>query len=187
VRGGSGPDRSNPDWAKPLAPLPDWLASVDRLLQSVSVRNQGYNRDVHNVQNVPPQQPPGPTPWELRREWLRGWRKRFALTEAKAAESLGYDGPDVIAHLEQPDSTRPRRNRQRQRALPEERWGEPVADKASWLRAWRKRLGISQCKAASILGYRHRCAVSRVEYNEFDPSWEKILIAIHAERALRSE
>jgi predicted transcriptional regulator len=115
------------------------------------------------------------------------WRERFALTDAQVVEVLGYEGPEDIARYEWGNSVRPKRIRERQRALAEERWGEPIADRASWLRAWRKRLGISQCKAASILGYRHRCAVSRVECNEFDPSWEKILIAIHAEQALRSE
>jgi len=166
----SGPDRNNPKWAKPLASLPEWLASVDELLQSIQESSGQYDQDSFRNQalsNVGTWQP-GPRWWAL-------WRERFGLTEAQAAEIIGNDGLPSKGI------------KKRMRELAEERWGEPIPDKIAWLRAWRKRLAIPQWKAANMLGYAHRCAISRIECGHSIPSWEKILIAIHAEQQLLSE
>lgn len=39
-------------------------------------------------------------------------------------------------------------------------------------------MGISQRAACRLLGYFNESAIGRIKYGLFEPSWEKILIAI---------
>lgn len=180
----SGPDRNHPEWAKPLAPLPEWLESIEELLKSVDRANAQHP----SSPIIQPRSGHGP---ECRRglphdrcNWMKSWRKRRSITRRQAAAILGYDSAAVIARIEASccgEKVRP--DVRRQRKLAERRWGEPIPDRKAWLKTWRARIGIYQWAAAKILGYAGRFAISRIENNHFVPAWEKILVAIDAEKA----
>ena len=171
--GRSGPDRHKPEWAKPLAPLPEWLDSVDELLRSVRSDSES---PILRVRRAPGYRP------EVRREWMRSWREMFSLTEAQAAEILGNSDADAIVRFEADRPPYPKRNDKLQQALAEERLGNSVTNRTRWLKEWRKRIGISQRRAAHLLGYTHRLSICNIEYGVVNPSWEKILVAHHAEK-----
>ncbi|MBW2541009.1 MAG: helix-turn-helix transcriptional regulator [Deltaproteobacteria bacterium] len=181
----SGPDRNHPEWAKPLAPLPEWLDSIEQLLKSVDRANarQDQSPAIARVST---------RGWQnyrylhhIRCYRMKVWRKWRSISRSEAARILGYASAGVIARIE--DGCRDgtvRANTRRQRELAESRWAEPIEDRAIWLKAWRKRLGISQRVAARILGYATRDGISRIEANLRNPSWEKVLVAIDAEKAV---
>jgi len=54
--------------------------------------------------------------------------------------------------------------------------------RAEWLKAWRKRLGLTQHEAARLLGYGHRNEIARIEAGYRNPSWEKVFLAILEEQ-----
>jgi DNA-binding XRE family transcriptional regulator len=60
---------------------------------------------------------------------------------------------------------------------------EVIGNRASWLKRWRERLGITQVEAARILGYKDRRQIGKIEAGYARPSWEKIFLAIAAEEA----
>ena len=186
-------DRKTPEWAKPLAPLPEWLESVTRLLEEIPHRD---------LEEIPPQDPDwwtasvrrpagyrAPTspaagaagtrePWRrpsTRAEWMMQWRTRLGLTQDEAAQALGYR-TDQIRRLEAGEVIRG--SHKLQRLLAEARRPGAFPDRIYWLIEWRRRLEISQKVAARRLGYSSRSSVSDVERGLRRPSWEKILIAI---------
>jgi DNA-binding XRE family transcriptional regulator len=180
----SGPDRNRPEWAKPLAPLPEWLTSIEELLKSVDRENAWHGR----YPTYAPLRIPGcvSRAYSARRrsDWFKAWRKRRSISRSQAAKILGYDGAGAIACIEaRPRNETVRGDKRRQRALAEQRWGEPIPDRVAWLTAWRQRLGIYKRVAAQTLGYSSRTAIYYIETGQFNPSWEKVLIAIDAERA----
>jgi predicted transcriptional regulator len=181
----TGPNRSRPEWAKPLAPLPEWLDSIEQLLKSVDrpADRYGSRPVIEPTSNDECQI----NPWfsHIRCNRMRIWRKWRAISRSEAARILGYADAGVIARIEEDrrDAT-VKRDRRLQQRLAEHRWGEPIPDRCEWLRAWRERLGIYQWAAANILGYEGRCSIGSIENKRAVPAWERILVAIDAERAL---
>jgi len=172
-------DRRQPSWSKPLAPLPEWLDSVDALLSERTV--------------APIRLPTTGNPYRRRRPiraiayhrhlcptWLRRWRRRLHLTPGQAAELLGYCSALEIRTIERgsPVSRSPRR----QMELVSARAPEAAQDRGQWLLDWRLRMGITTRQATEILGYSNRFNHYRAEGAHGRPSWEKILIAVAEER-----
>lgn len=190
----AGPDRKRPEWAKPLAPLPEWLDSVESILREhrppvpamlpLSDRPQ---RPLEVARRVDWRVRPARIPDEGRRlerlrdhgVWLRWWRRHLGLTRAQAASALGYGGPKIIARIEAGKPVA--RPVGRQRRLAVERLGTPDVDRSDWIRKWRQRLGVSHREAIAILGYRGHLRVWEAENGRFQPAWEKVLVAIAEE------
>lgn len=180
-------DRSHPEWAKPLAPLPEWLASAEEILREARLGRRPPESDEAQryadrvLALLSDEQEYGDYGWATSRqaEWLKEWRRRLRLSTARAARVLGYENAAAIETIENGRSLRRvRRDPVRQRRLAEERWGEAIHDRVEWLKGWRKWLGITQREASQILGYSHQNEISRVERRHYQPAWEKILVAI---------
>jgi DNA-binding XRE family transcriptional regulator len=183
--GGSGPDLRKPEWARPLAPLPEWLDSVDRILRKARPESGGEAEWEIFVGGGYYETGSGPYPvpettsnlsQNIRRDSMKRFCERYRLTPEQAAEILGHENAAAIESAQPP-----RRNTRRQEALAHRRWGSPITDRCAWLKDWRARLGFTQRDAAIRLGYSARQEISRVENRWSTPSWEKLLIAIFVE------
>jgi len=165
-------DRRTPEWSRPLAPLPDWLRSVDQLLQEHRPREQ--RESVHLNLDHARYLAAG------RAERLAAWRQRLDLTAAKAAALLGYADEEQILRIERGERVKP--DLERQRRLVEDHAPDAARDRCRWLRSWRHRMGFTCEKAVRVLGYSGRFNLYRVEMGHRNPSWEKVLVALAEER-----
>ena len=167
----------SPSWSKPLAPLSDWLDSVNSLLT---------NRDP-----LPPPRPSHPyrrtrplrvtgDEHTLDGDWLIAWRCRLGLTPSQAADLLGYGSPLEIGAIERGYYVE--RSERRQMELVRVRAPGAEPNRSVWLHRWRIRMGLSTRRATEILGYSGTFNLYRAERGRGRPSWEKILIAIAEEQ-----
>ena len=165
----SGPDRKTPNWAKPLAPLPEWLDSVEQILRTHDHRAHSRptptGRQIEHVSHLV--------------YWMRAWRERLDLSEEEAADILGYDDPRAIRLFESGGLPgRIPRSHIRQEELACSRWGRQIRDRRLWLTRWRAFLGISERETAHLLSYCGQMTISQIECGYRIPAWEKILVAI---------
>ena len=171
-------DRRSPSWSQPLAPLSDWLQSVDHLIEETRRPRPPVRRPASVF--VPPSGPPALPQYrpELpdRADWMQEWRGRHRLDAREVAQRLGYAHPSDILNIEA--GLPVPRNRIRQRAQVAALDPSAEADRSGWLRDWRERLGVSGRIAAEWVGYRDRREFYRAEKRLFKPSWEKLLVAM---------
>ena len=170
-------DRRSPAWSEPLAPLADWLRSVDDVIERAR-RPRPHPRVVTPPTRRPPDRTP-PAFAMFRKDFMRHWRARHRLDAREAARWLGYRHPSEILRIEA--GKRVPRNLRRQQERVEEQAPDAARDRSAWLFQWRKRMGISGRIAAQRLGYRHRNDYYRAEKGFFQPSWEKVLVALFEE------
>jgi len=181
-----GAGRYHPEWARPLAPLPEWLESIEQLLKTSTRPADRYGSLPVIVTGLNDGLPVEPWYRHIRCHRMQYWRAWRGIPRCEAARILGYEYSGVIERIERGfrDSS-VSRNLRRQQSLAEFRWGEPISDRCHWLKAWRKRLGIYQWQASNILGYSGRRSIARIENRWAVPAWERILMAIDAENALK--
>lgn len=173
-------DRRTPEWAKPLAPLPEWLASVEALCREP--RRRVLRHEPREAAR------PGSEIARARRLWYRAqamcvWRENLGLSPSRAARLLGYDGASAIRAIE--EGIWVRRDVARQQRLVARRCPGALVSRTRWLQRWRVRLDLSQHQAADWLGYASRMQICMIEAGYRDPSWERVLVAIEIEQASR--
>jgi hypothetical protein len=203
-------DRTKPEWAEPLAPLPEWLKKVDALLDRareparpaadparrgvVFMRDLRDPRDIEWFFGLPEgsyganEAPATPDPEicqclaDSRARRIRGWRELLGLTPYRMARLLGYPNASDIRKIESGEHVP--RSTKRQRALAERRCPEAAADRRGWIRAWRRRHGLTQDEAHWFLRYHMRIDYWRVEAGLRDLSWERLLVAIAMDESI---
>ena len=97
------------------------------------------------------------------------------MTQKDAARELGYRRKE-IGRIE--SGRRVRIPAKLQQQLAESKRPGAFENRAAWILEWSERSGISHRGACRLLGYFGENAVARIKYGLFEPSWEKILIAI---------
>ena len=173
-------DRQSPKWSRPLAPLPEWLESVEEILEELRQAERVFapHLDPGREQRFAEQR----LAWRrsARVSWMVQWRERLGLTPAEAAKLLGYANEKEIRQIE--NEIPVRRKLERQMQLVVDLAPDAVRNRSQWLHCWRLRMGFTCRHATEILGYHSAFNLYRAETGVRSPSWEKILVALAEER-----